>query len=88
MNPGFWLARGGLYDLFPLEGDIHGVVTRSDGAPVSVHLLANDPGCVWRHVSDLADGNVRAFRSEHSNWACYFQGSCWRGCPWCGGVPL
>jgi predicted metal-dependent enzyme (double-stranded beta helix superfamily) len=64
------LVRGGLYDLFPPEGDIHSVVTTSDEASVSIHLLANDTGCVWRHAFDPADGKVRAFRSGYTNWAC------------------
>ena len=37
---------------------------------VSIHLLANDTGCVVRHAFDPARAHVRAFRSGYSNVAC------------------
>ena len=69
------LVRGGLYDLLPPDGDIHSVVTTSDEPSVSVHVLANDTGCVWRHAFDYAEGTVRAFRSGYANRDCSQQTS-------------
>jgi hypothetical protein len=37
---------------------------------VSVHLLANDTGCVLRHLYDEATGDARPFRSGYVNAAC------------------
>jgi predicted metal-dependent enzyme (double-stranded beta helix superfamily) len=64
------LEPGGLYPLLPPDGDIHRVTTISDGASVSIHLLANDTACVWRHQFDPDAGSVKAFRSGYSNAAC------------------
>jgi 3-mercaptopropionate dioxygenase len=46
------------------------VRTTSQTASVSLHLLANDTGCVVRHAFDPAHNQVRAFRSGYSNMAC------------------
>jgi 3-mercaptopropionate dioxygenase len=64
------LERGGLYDLLPPDGDIHSVVTVGEEASVSLHLLANDVGCTWRHAFEPAAGTVRAFRSGYTNREC------------------
>jgi 3-mercaptopropionate dioxygenase len=37
---------------------------------VSVHLLGNDTGCVWRHAYEPAEGTPRPFRSGWSNVPC------------------
>jgi hypothetical protein len=37
---------------------------------VSIHLLTNDTGCVWRHAYDPASGEPTAFRSGYVNVAC------------------
>jgi 3-mercaptopropionate dioxygenase len=37
---------------------------------VSIHLLANDTGCVWRHSYDDQTGEARPFRSGYVNAAC------------------
>jgi 3-mercaptopropionate dioxygenase len=37
---------------------------------VSIHLLANDTACVWRHRYDPDAGTVTAFRSGYSNVKC------------------
>jgi len=37
---------------------------------VSIHLLTNDTGCVWRHAYDAASGEARPFRSGYANAAC------------------
>ena len=62
--------RGGFYTLLPPDGDIHYVKTVSETPSVSIHLLANDTGCVWRHRFDPAGGTVSAFRSSYSNAPC------------------
>jgi 3-mercaptopropionate dioxygenase len=64
------LHPGDFYLLMPPEGDIHSVATISPGPSVSIHLLGNDTGCVWRHAYTPEDGGVRAFRSGWSNVAC------------------
>ena len=37
---------------------------------VSIHLLTNDTGCVWRHAFDPGTGEPRPFRSGYVNVAC------------------
>ncbi len=64
------LRPGDFYLLLPPEGDIHAVVTTSDEPSISIHLLGNDAGCVWRHAFDPQAHTVRAFRSGYSNRAC------------------
>jgi predicted metal-dependent enzyme (double-stranded beta helix superfamily) len=64
------LRPGDFYRLLPPEGDIHSVATTSLSSSVSIHLLGNDTGCVWRHAYTPEDGGVRAFRSGWSNVAC------------------
>jgi len=57
------------YALLPRADDIHYVTTVSEGASVSIHLLANDTACVWRHKFEPDQGTVEAFRSGYSNVA-------------------
>jgi 3-mercaptopropionate dioxygenase len=64
------LHPGDFYLLMPPEGDIHSVATISDVPSVSIRLLGNDTGCVWRHAYTPEDGGVRAFRSGWSNVSC------------------
>jgi predicted metal-dependent enzyme (double-stranded beta helix superfamily) len=64
------VQAGQFYTLLPPDGDIHYVKTVSDTPSVSIHLLANDTGCVMRHKYDPAAGTVTAFRSRYSNVAC------------------
>ena len=64
------VGRGEFYTLLPPDGDIHYVRTVSDTPSVSIHLLANDTACVWRHKYDPAAGTVSAFRSGYSNVKC------------------
>lgn len=64
------LRPGDFYTLLPPEGDIHAVQTVSDVPSVSIHLLGNDVGCIWRHRYDPADGRVQRFRSGYSNAPC------------------
>ena len=62
--------RGEFYALLPPTDDIHYVTTVSETASVSLHLLANDTACVWRHKFDPQERTVAAFRSGYSNAAC------------------
>jgi predicted metal-dependent enzyme (double-stranded beta helix superfamily) len=64
------VKQGEFYALLPPTDDIHYVTTVSDAASVSIHLLANDTACVWRHKFDPEEGTVAAFRSGYSNAPC------------------
>ena len=64
------LARGDFYALLPPQNDVHRVRTTSDVTSVSIHLLANDTGCVARHTFDEQTGEARPFRSGYVNAEC------------------
>jgi predicted metal-dependent enzyme (double-stranded beta helix superfamily) len=64
------VEQGEFYTLLPPSDDIHYVKTVSDVPSVSIHLLANDTACVWRHRFDPAAGTVTPFRSGYSNAPC------------------
>ena len=64
------LAPGDFYVLIPPRDDIHRVRTTSADTSVSIHLLTNDTGCVWRHSFDPASGEASPFRSGYVNVAC------------------
>jgi 3-mercaptopropionate dioxygenase len=64
------VGAGEFYTLLPPEGDIHYVKTVSETPSVSIHLLANDTACVWRHKYDPDAGTVTPFRSGYSNVKC------------------
>ena len=64
------LVAGDFYALIPPHDDIHRVRTTSPEPSVSIHLLTNDTGCVWRHAYDPETGEARAFRSGYVNVEC------------------
>jgi predicted metal-dependent enzyme (double-stranded beta helix superfamily) len=64
------LVPGDFYALVPPQDDIHRVRTTSAETSVSIHLLTNDTGCVWRHAFDAESGEARPFRSGYVNVAC------------------
>jgi predicted metal-dependent enzyme (double-stranded beta helix superfamily) len=64
------VAVGDHYRLLPPADDIHRVRTTSAETSVSIHLLANDTGCVLRHTYDAATGAARPFRSGYVNADC------------------
>jgi predicted metal-dependent enzyme (double-stranded beta helix superfamily) len=64
------LVAGDFYELIPPQNDIHRVRTTSTDTSVSIHLLTNDTGCVWRHAYDPATGERRPFRSGYVNVDC------------------
>jgi predicted metal-dependent enzyme (double-stranded beta helix superfamily) len=64
------VERGDFYPLLPPTDDVHKVETTSGEPSVSIHLLANDTGCVWRHAFDPETSEVRPFRSGYVNREC------------------
>ena len=64
------LHPGDFYALIPPRDDIHRVRTTSADASVSIHVLTNDTGCVWRHTFDPATGAESPFRSGYVNVSC------------------
>lgn len=64
------LEPGDYYALLPPRDDVHRVRTTSDVTSVSIHLLANDTGCVLRHTFDDETGEARPFRSGYVNADC------------------
>jgi len=64
------VEQGEFFALLPPDGDIHRVSTISEEPSVSIHLLANDTACVWRHSYNPDAGTVTPFRSGYSNAEC------------------
>ena len=64
------VTHGEFYTLLPPIDDIHYVKTVSKTPSISIHLLANDTGCVLRHRFDASAGSVTPFRSSYSNARC------------------
>jgi 3-mercaptopropionate dioxygenase len=64
------LAPGDFYELIPPRDDIHRVRTTSAETSVSIPLLTNDTGCVWRHTFDPESGRRAPFRSGYVNVDC------------------
>jgi predicted metal-dependent enzyme (double-stranded beta helix superfamily) len=64
------LRPGDFYALLPPRDDIHRVRTTSPVTSVSIHLLTNDTGCVWRHAYDPESGKEKPFRSGYVNAPC------------------
>jgi predicted metal-dependent enzyme (double-stranded beta helix superfamily) len=64
------LSPGDFYALLPPQNDVHRVRTTSAVTSVSIHLLANDTGCVLRHTFDEETGEARPFRSGYVNADC------------------
>jgi 3-mercaptopropionate dioxygenase len=64
------LGPGDFYALIPPTDDIHRVRTTSPQTSVSIHLLTNDTGCVWRHAYDAGSGERTPFRSGYVNVLC------------------
>ena len=68
------LAPGDFYELMP-ENDIHQVETTSDETSVSLHLLGNDNGCIWRHQFQPEHQAIAPFKSGWLNTECREYGS-------------
>jgi predicted metal-dependent enzyme (double-stranded beta helix superfamily) len=67
------LKPGDLYELLP-ETDIHRVTTTSEVTSVSLHLLGNDNGCIWRHRFLPEEQAVQPFKSGWLNVPCASDG--------------
>ncbi|MFK7802738.1 MAG: hypothetical protein AB8G95_13970 [Anaerolineae bacterium] len=63
------LTPGDFYELMP-ENDIHQVETTSNEVSVSLHLLGNDNGCIWRHQFKPEEDAVVPFKSGWLNTEC------------------
>jgi predicted metal-dependent enzyme (double-stranded beta helix superfamily) len=63
------LQPGDFYELLP-ETDIHRVTTTSEITSVSLHLLGNDNGCIWRHKFVPEEHRVEPFKSGYVNVDC------------------
>jgi predicted metal-dependent enzyme (double-stranded beta helix superfamily) len=63
------LLPGDLYELLP-ETDIHQVTTTSSTTSVSLHLLGNDNGCIWRHRFVPDEQRIEPFKSGWLNVPC------------------
>ncbi len=63
------LSPGDLYELLP-ENDIHRVRTTSEVASISLHLLGNNNGCIWRHQFRPEEQAVKPFKSGWLNVPC------------------
>ncbi len=63
------LIPGDMYQLLP-ETDIHEVTTTSDVTSVSLHLLGNDNGCIWRHRYYPEEARAVPFKSGWLNVPC------------------
>jgi len=63
------LRPGDFYELLP-ENDIHRVTTTSEVTSVSLHLLGNDNGCIWRSRYHPEAGRSEPFRSGYVNVPC------------------
>jgi predicted metal-dependent enzyme (double-stranded beta helix superfamily) len=68
------LNPGDFYALMPPADDIHRVRTTSTETSVSIHLLTNDTGCVWRHAYEPQSGEERPLRSGYVNVPCGDEG--------------
>jgi 3-mercaptopropionate dioxygenase len=64
------LKKGDFYELVPPWNDVHRVRTISAEPSISLHLLANDIGCVVRQKFDAETGRAEPFRSGWSNAPC------------------
>jgi len=64
------LSPGDFYALLPPVEDIHRVRTTSAEPSVSIHLLTNDTGCVWRCSYDPETGASSPFKSGYANAGC------------------
>ena len=64
------LKQGEFYELIPPDNDVHRVRTISSMPSISLHLLANDTGCVVRQKFDPEKGRIEPFRSGWSNAPC------------------
>jgi predicted metal-dependent enzyme (double-stranded beta helix superfamily) len=65
------LDPGDFYTLLGPRDDNHRVRTTSPDTSLSIHVVANDTGCVWCHTYDEQTGDVNPFRSGYVTAECF-----------------
>lgn len=64
----YQVKTGDIYHLLPPDNDIHSVKATTVFTPsISIHLMGNDTGSIWRHHYHPAENTVQSFRSGYSN---------------------
>ncbi|MBD2452283.1 cysteine dioxygenase family protein [Nostoc sp. FACHB-152] len=64
----YQVKTGDIYHLLPPDNDIHSVKATTVFAPsISIHVMGNDTGSIWRHHYHPEEQSVRSFRSGYSN---------------------
>ncbi|WP_427162546.1 hypothetical protein ACQFX9_13955 [Aliinostoc sp. HNIBRCY26] len=64
----YQVKTGDIYHLLPPDNDIHSVKATNVFAPsISIHVMGNDIGSIWRHHYHPQQQSVRYFRSGYSN---------------------
>jgi 3-mercaptopropionate dioxygenase len=62
------VKKGHVYHILPPDQDIHSVKATTIFTPsVSIHVMGNDTGSIWRHQYNPETQSVRSFRSGYSN---------------------
>jgi predicted metal-dependent enzyme (double-stranded beta helix superfamily) len=60
--------RGEIYHLLPPDGDIHSVKATTVFSPsISIHVMGNDTGSIWRNQYHPEQQSIKSFRSGYSN---------------------
>ncbi|MBD2731217.1 hypothetical protein H6G96_34115 [Nostoc sp. FACHB-892] len=64
----YQVKTGDIYHLLPPDNDIHSVKAITLFAPsISIHVMGNDTGSIWRHHYHPEQKSVQSFRSRYSN---------------------
>ncbi|MCC5642950.1 hypothetical protein LC607_08365 [Nostoc sp. CHAB 5824] len=64
----YQVKTGDIYHLLPPDNDIHSVKAITLFAPsISIHVMGNDTGSIWRHHYHPEQKSVQSFRSGYSN---------------------
>jgi len=64
----YQVKTGDIYHLLPPDNDIHSVKATTVFAPsISIHIMGNDTGSIWRHRYYPEQNSVQSFRSGYSN---------------------
>ncbi|GBE91421.1 hypothetical protein [Nostoc cycadae] len=64
----YQVKTGDIYHLLPPDNDIHSVKATTVFAPsISIHVMGNDTGSIWRNHYHPEQNSVRSFRSGYSN---------------------
>lgn len=64
----YQVKTGDIYHLLPPDNDIHSVKATTVFSPsISIHVMGNDTGSIWRHHYQPENNSVRSYRSGYSN---------------------